>query len=217
LVVIVMKVSQIKSVDLFPGGTRTAALVIFATPFTTSAIATAAFISRVFGGAQPEDQSDPQVRLETYRGLIMKVIEACVLYPAILLNLLRMFPQIDSEQNAVREPQINIREPLLLTSAASSLTIHTKVITQSPFSFGTCLTFYQPRRSFSPLGGLRSGSVAVDLREQKPPRGRPLLSSLRVTVIQELEMHISGSFWNAPPAHSIHSQAVMTWKWLLWQ
>lgn len=99
---IVLKVSQVRLKTLFSGSIKTIVLAILSTPFTTNAFATVVITFRAFSDAREEDWSDPQALLETYRKLIMKAIEACMLYPAILLNFLKARLQLDSGQNTVR-------------------------------------------------------------------------------------------------------------------
>jgi hypothetical protein len=83
------------------------------------------FISRVFRNAQKENQLDPRTRWQI-RGLIMVAIEASVLYPAILLNVLKARSKSSAERTTVSGPSIAVQETWL-TPITSSLTPYTMV------------------------------------------------------------------------------------------
>lgn len=105
-VVIVLKISQARLSNSLSSGTQGIVLGIFSTPF---AFISAVFISRVIRGAQTGSQLDPQAQHWEIRGLVMEVIEASVLYPAIVLNVLKARSEFDAEQDVVSDLLINTR------------------------------------------------------------------------------------------------------------
>ena len=108
--VIVLKIYQATFTSIFSGGIQAIVLAIFSTPSIANAFAAIVLPLRVFRDAQGNDQSDSQARLKTCRELIMKAIEACVMYPAILLNFLRLRLHLDPGQDAVRDYYVRTRE-----------------------------------------------------------------------------------------------------------
>ena len=100
---IVLKIYQANLTSTFSGGIQAIVLAIFSPPFMAGAFATIVSFFRVFRNAQGDDQSDPQARLETCRELIMEAIQACVMYPAIILNFLGVHLQLNPEQDVVRD------------------------------------------------------------------------------------------------------------------
>ena len=129
---IVLKLSRTNLTALISilNDSRTVVVLTFFIPLITNVSGTAMLIFRDLWGAQnaqTKKKLDPQARWEIYRELIMKVIEACVLYPAILLNALEALSQLNSRENKVNNFRIDVREPASLTSIPSSLTACTKV------------------------------------------------------------------------------------------
>ncbi|KAF9791221.1 hypothetical protein BJ322DRAFT_436637 [Thelephora terrestris] len=190
--VVVLKVSQTRSKSLLSGGTQAIVLAIFSTPSSTNVFATVVLIFRAFYDARAEDQSDPQACLETHRILIMNVIEACVLYPAIVFNFIEARVHLDPQQN--------------------TLDIVYDGIPRSPISYNTCLTICQSRWSFSPLDGSRFGSAAP--RQNAPENGSlPFDPSVIIMLAQEEQTARNPG--KTPVPHLIRSETTMTWKRLL--
>lgn len=74
---------------------------------------------------QTGNQLDNQTR-EDIRGLVMDAIEASVIYPAIVLNVLKARSEFSVDQDTVSDSLTGTKEPLLKLNA-SRLTSYTTV------------------------------------------------------------------------------------------
>lgn len=133
---IVLKISQAKLSGFLSGGIQGIVLGVFSTPFVTRLFVTVVFISGLFRGARTGNELDPQPREGEIHELMMEVIEASVLYPAIILNVLEAHSESDAEQKIVSGSFVNIRVAPL-TPTEPSLTPYTMV-------FSICLPRLAP-------------------------------------------------------------------------
>lgn len=95
--VIILKISRAKLASPLSGGTQGIVLGIFSTPFLNRVFLTAVFISRAVRGVQTGNQSEPQAHWDI-REPIMEAIEASVVYPTILLNILKAHSEFHVER-----------------------------------------------------------------------------------------------------------------------
>ena len=119
--VVILESVRVESASI-SGGIRAIVLTIFSVPLVTYVCVTAVVVFRILRAALIDNRLDSQARWDAYRGVIIKVIEGCVMYPAILLNIIRAHSQRYSSQNAVSDlcPCIRESPPLTLTFFSST-------------------------------------------------------------------------------------------------
>ena len=102
--VIVFKISKAKLTNFPSGGAQTIVLATFSAPLIKDIIVMTMSFCQGSWNSRKKDGLGHQAYLEAYREQIMKAIEGCVLYSAIVLNVLRVSLQLDSGEEKVRDP-----------------------------------------------------------------------------------------------------------------
>jgi len=100
--VVILESLRVESASI-SGGIRAIVLAIFCTPLVTYVCVTVVVIFRILRAALIDNQLDSQAHWDAYRGVMINVIEGCVVYPAILLNIIRAHSQGYGSQNAVSD------------------------------------------------------------------------------------------------------------------
>jgi hypothetical protein len=105
------------------------------------------------GSGLTDDQLAPQARWDTYCGVIMDIIEGCVVFPVFLLNIINACTQYYVQSECGERPPNKYSRTSFAYTGSVQLDHITQGLLHSLVSSDSSLTHYQSQRLFCSLFG----------------------------------------------------------------